>query len=539
MIQFRVYPFAILRLNKAGHAEAYMLEGRRNDLRKMLSLLSGLILLALLSVPALGLAQSYSFGEIRATVEIPEDFEVVLTPYNLSTKTDWIDAQGWDYDALSNSFEAEGILLKAFDTKNQRTLVITALKDVDAQLYFDLNNQDEDMRKEFRLSHTNGSAYGIQGYAYSSAAWKNYGKNAMRFLQTKYTLRQEGQQVCTGYQRRTIRNGYTITLDLQVTGRAAKDADNTVLEKIMKTFAFTEILPMPELPIKLTVSTAPPVETNEETFTIKGVSAKKATVTATVFSYSTSNGQSFTAMAGNNGAFTIKVKLPSQGVYSVTLTAEAEGAMKAQRLYSVTFQKGVLPVEVTLSPGETLGDTTVISGSTIGGAKTQLSISGPINYSKSTTSKTFQFKVDTSAEGTYNFVLTINKKGMEERRFMYTATRTYSDEERVEKIRSSARKITYANLSKNENMGKYAVETGYITGITPSIDEWVVTLALTKNGEKYKDIVYLICDQEPGYAEGNKVKVYGIANGTYSVLDDNGKVRNYPRMTVSFFEIAE
>ncbi|MBR4359573.1 MAG: hypothetical protein IKP32_03040 [Clostridia bacterium] len=507
-------------------------------MRKMLLVLAGMILLSLLlAVPAL--AETYSFGEIRASVEIPNDFEVVLTPYNLSTHAEWIASQGWDFDALGNEFEAEGILLKAYDAENQRTLVITAIKDVDAQTFFDLNNQDEDMRREFRVSHTNGSVYGILGYTYSSAAWRNYGKNVLRFLATKYSLRQEGEPVCTGYQRRTIRNGYTITLDMQIRGRNAKEGDNTVLEKIMKTFQFTEILPMPELPIKLTVSSAPPAETNEETFTVKGISAKKALVTVAVFSLSSSSGQSYNVTAGNNGAFSVKVTLPAQGVYSVTLTAEAEGAIKAQRLYSVTFQKGILPVEIDLSPDQVLEDSTVISGTTIAGAKTQLSISGPISYNKSTTSKTFKFKIDTSAEGTYNFVLTVTKKGLEERRFIYTATRSYSDVERDEKIRSSARKMTYANLSKAENIGKYAVETGYITGISQSINEYVVTLALSKSGNNYKEIVYLISDSDPGFAEGTMVKVYGLANGTYSVLDENGNVRNYPRMTVSFFELAE
>jgi hypothetical protein len=110
---------------------------------------------------AIASAETYSFGDIRAQVEIPSDYETVLTPYNLSSKTDWIASQGMDYDALANSFEAEGILLQAIDADTNRTLVISALRDTDAQTYFDLNNQDEDMRKEFRTSHTNGSAYSI------------------------------------------------------------------------------------------------------------------------------------------------------------------------------------------------------------------------------------------------------------------------------------------------------------------------------------------------------------------------------------------
>lgn len=513
-------------------------EGRRGYMRKFLLVLACAALLSALFISG-ALAQTYTFGDVRASVDIPTDYEMILTPYNLSTHTEWIAEQGLDYDALSNSFEAEGILLEAFDRDNNRTLVITALKDVDAQTYFDLNNQDEDMRKEFRVGHTNGSTYSILGYSYSSAKWANYGKNAMRFLQTKYELRQEGQLVCSGYQRRTIRNGYTITLDMQVRGRSAKDADNAALEKVMKTFAFTEILPMPALPIKLAVSSAPPAETNEDTFVIKGTTARKAAVTAAVFSLGSTGGETFTDTANGSGAFSIKVKLPSQGVYSVTLTAEQEGAITAQRLYSVTFQKGILPVDLTVTPGDTLNDQTVFSGTTVDGAKVQLSISGPLTYSRTVNGNKFTFKVDTSAEGTYNFVLSVNKKGLQERVFTFTGVRSYTDAEREEKVRSAARKIAYGNIAKNENQGKAVVQTGYITGVNQSINEWVVTLALTKSGDHYKDIIYLICAQEPAYAEGAKVKIYGRCAGAYSVLNEDGNVKNYPRIDVSYIDPAD
>ena len=506
-------------------------------MRKMLLFFAAALLL--ISVAAIASAETYSFGDIRAQVEIPSDYETVLTPYNLSSKTDWIASQGMDYDALANSFEAEGILLQAIDADTNRTLVISALRDTDAQTYFDLNNQDEAMRKEFRVSHTNSTAYGLLGYTYSSAKWANYGKVNLRFLQTKYTLRQNGQLVCSGYQRRTIRNGYTITLDMQVRDRTAKDADNSALEAVMKTFSFTEILPMPELPVKLTVSTAPPAETNEKTFTIKGTTARKATVTAAVFSLGSPGGQSFKTTANGSGSFSIKVTLPAQGVYSLTLTAEAEGAITAQRLYSVNFQQGVLPVDLVAHPGDTLNDETVFSGTTATGAKTQLAVSGPINYSKTVTGNKFNFKVDTSAEGTYQFVLSVTKKGMQERSFTFTAVRAYTDTERVEKVRAQAKKMTYANLPKAENRGKYVVETGYITGIEKNIDEWVVTFAMTKSGSSYKDIVYLICREEPAFAEDAYVKVYGLAAGTFSEINDDGKIKSYPRIDVSFMEAAQ
>lgn len=505
-------------------------------MRKFLLSLSCLMLL--LIAPAL--AETYSFPDIHAALELADGaYDVVLTPGNLSANAAWLAEQGMDYDAVLNMFEAEGILLQAVDSANSRTLVVTALKDLDAQTYFDLNNQDEDMRREYRVSHTDGSAYSVLGYSYSSSKWKNYGGDKLRFLQTKYSLRQDGQQVCTGYQRRTIRNGYTITLDMQVTGRAAKDADETALENVMKTFNFTQILPMPELPIKLTLSSAPPSETNEDTFTIKGTSAKKAVVTATVFSLGATGGQTYSDTASSSGAFSLKVTLPAQGVYSVTLTAEAEGAISAQRMFSVTYQKGMLPVDLTVTPGDTLSDSTVISGSTISGAKTQVSVSGPVNFTKSTTSKTFNFKLDTSAEGTYNIILTVTKKGLEERTFTYTAVRAYSEVERTEKIKDSAKKISYANLQKTTNEGKTVVYTGYIASIEPSTGEWVLTFALDKSGDTYKNIIYVIATEEPAYALGTRITLYGKASGAYSVLEEDGNIKNYPRVEAYFFEAAE
>lgn len=500
-------------------------------MRKFLLCLAALLLLL---TPAW--AETYTFGNVRASVDIPSDYEVVLTPYNFSQHADWLAAQGLDADALLNSFEAEGIVLQAVDAENDRTLTITARRDTDAQTYFDLNKQDEDMRKEYRVSHTNGSVYSILGYTYSSAKWANYGGDVLRFLQTKYSLHQEGEQ-STGYQRRTIRNGYSITLDMQVKNRTAKEADNAALEKVMKSFRFTEILPMPELPVKLAVSSAPPAETNEDTFVIKGTTAKRATVTATLFSLGPSGGQSFTTTAGGNGSFSLKIKLPSEGTYSLTLNSAAAGAIEAQRLYSVTFQKGILPVDVTQSPSATLDDVTAIAGNTIQGAKIQVAVSGPVNYNKTVTGKSFSFKIDTSVEGTYNIILSVTKKGLKDRTFTYTGTRTYSDGERTDKIRSMAKKITYANLAKNETMGKTAVLTGYITTSTQKINEWVVTLALTRNNSgTYKDIVYVICEEEPPFAVGTQVKLYGRASGSYSVLDDEGNVKNYPRLDAYFFD---
>lgn len=494
-----------------------------------------LICLALL-LTASAMAEVYTFNDFHASIDIPKDYEVVLTPYNLGANSAWMELQGMDYDATLNEFEAEGIFLEAFDAENDRTFVLTAVKDLDGQTYFDLNNQDEAMRKEFRTNHTNGIGYSTLGYAYSSAKWQTYKAPVLRFLHTKYSLRQEGKQICTGYQRRTIRNGYTITLDMQIRNRDAKEADNSALEQLMKTFTFTEILPMTEVPVRLTFTNPPPTETNDDTFTIKGKSVKGAKITANVVSLGSSGSKTYTAEGGKNGAFSIKVTLPAQGVYSITVSAEAADAKPAQRLYSVTYQKGMLPVNITLSPGSTLTDSTVISGTTVSGAKVQLSVSGPVNYSKTTTSKNFKFTVDTSAAGSYNFVLAVTKKGLVDRTFTYTGERSYTDAELEAKVRSSAKKVTYSQLTKSIAEGKNVTFTGYVSAVNPSINEWVITVATTKSGSTYKNNVYVISKTDPNLIVDDKIKVYGTYSGKYSVLDAEGNVKTYPRVDAAYLE---
>ena len=502
-------------------------------MRKFLMCLACLLLL----LTASALAETYTFNEFHATIDIPGDYSQVLTQYNLSSKADWLSAQGMDYDATMNEFESEGVFLKAFDEKNNRTFVLTAVKDPDSQMYFDLNLQSEAMRKEFRTNHTNGVGYAIIGYTYSTAQWGNYGGTTLRFLRTKYRLRQDGQQVCTGFQRRTIRNGYTITLDMQVRGREAKDADNSALETLMKSFKFTEILPMPKAPVTLSISSAPPTETNDDTFTVKGKTDKNASVNINVVSLGSGGSKSYPATVSKNGSFSAKITLSAQGVYSITITSTTDEGNSFSRLYSVTYQKGMLPVDITLSPAALLADETVISGSTIRGAKTQLSVSGPVNFSKTATSQTFKFKIDTSAPGTYQFILAVTKKGLVDRVFTYTAERKYTEEELAAKVRSSAKRVTYQQLSKSTSEGKNVVFTGYVASINPSINEWVLTVAMSKNGDSYKNNVYVISKTDPNVAEGAQVQVYGTYTGKYSVLDAEGNVKTYPRVDATFVEL--
>ena len=491
----------------------------------------------IVSAAAIGIAEEYTFSDGNFSIQLdPDDYDVVLTPYNLPTHRDWIESQGEDYDVTVRRFDSESILLKAYDSENNRIFVVTAVKNLDAEMYFDLNEQDDDMRKEFRQSHTNGSAYGILGYNYSAAAWQKYKNDVQRFLHTTYSLNQNGQLYCTGYQRRTIRNGYTITLDMQVFGRKANKNDEKALQNIMKTLRFTSILPMPELPIKLAFTTMPPQETSEATFTVKGTTEKKANITATVMSFGSSSALTFTDTASNSGAFSFKVTLPAQGVYTMTVTAEKEGCITAQRMFSITYQKGMISVTLTNTPGEYLGDETIIAGSTEKYATTQVSMTGPIDYTKSTSSQNFNFKLDTSAEGNYLIIVKVTKKGMNEKVYTFNCTRTYTDVERTARLKSDSKSFSYKDLSKAANKGKLCRQTGYVVDITETNGEWLMTFAMDKNGDTYKDLCYVILQEAPSVQIGQQYTLYGLASGTYSIMTEEGSIKMYPRIEGYYLE---
>ncbi len=304
-------------------------------MKKTLAVLLILVLLPIL--PLTALAQGYQLDLIHALIDVPDSYALVLTPQNLEANINMLTMRDMDVEDTAAVFESNGILLAAYDDANSRTFILSALKTVDAEMYFDLNEQDSDMRKEFRTSHTNGSAWGLLGYTYSHATWTNYGGTKLRFLCTEYTFRENGAIEHYGYQRRTIRNGYLITLDMQVRGRTLKSSDEKALEALLSAFSFTVVEPMPQLPVRLTLTQEPPASLSTDQFTIKGTAVKKASVSVTVLSLTSGMSSVFNETANSSGSFSVKVTLPAPGVYTVVLNAEADGYLRTQFTYSVSY----------------------------------------------------------------------------------------------------------------------------------------------------------------------------------------------------------
>ena len=228
------------------HTQPYLRKRLVTTMRKLFFILTAALCMLLLTTAC---AENVTLDSIYATVDIPDAY-ILLTPDNLDLHPEWVSNMGTTKDALLEDWAERGVLLQAWNSDGDVCLEITAVQDEEALQYYDVDAQTTQMRSTYRTSHLKNTRG--DGWTYQSAEWKKttqYG----RFLMLKYKRELDGETI-RGYARRTIRNGYTITLDMQVTGRNAKEADNTVLEGIMKTFRFTKVLPMPELPVKLALN---------------------------------------------------------------------------------------------------------------------------------------------------------------------------------------------------------------------------------------------------------------------------------------------
>lgn len=511
-------------------------------LKSMMSLVLILTLCAIiLPLGAQAATATYTFTNIAAKLDFDFDgYDVVLTPDNVADNAAWFATQNIDPDSAQTSFAAEGILLMAVNSAQGYRVIISALEDADGQMYFDLNEQDEDMRGDYRRSHTNGTAgYTTLGYTYSSSTWRNYGENVGRFLKLKYSLKQADFE-CTGYQRRTIRNGYTITVDLQVTGRKLKTADEKYIDRIMSGFAFTTIKGAPLGALMLSVTSTVPRETGDNTLTIKGKTEKGATVTAALISMTSTTTKSFSDTANSKGNYEIKVTFPEGGTYSMIVTSQATDGRNAQQVFSITYERNLLPVTLTsVPPSQISADSFTIAGTTERNAKTQVSVTGPISFQKSKTGSSFSFDIDTSMAGTYQVLILVSKSGLDTRSFSYTVERVMSEDETLARIKKNAQSITYSRLrsDKATYAGTTFGYTGYIIESFAAGSEWTVKMALSRSGSTYKDIVYVICKEDPGYAVGAQVKMYGTLSAeSYIEVVEGSGTSEYPRFTAILFE---
>ena len=503
-----------------------------------------LLLLTAILLMGSAYADEYSFGSIFMSLSVSNDYELVVTPESLEANSDAVQARGYTVEGLRQQFQDEGILLMAFDDDKDRVFVVTAVQDEQSQSLYDINEQSSNVRATYRTNHSNGTYCGALGYKFETCEWKNFGNDQGRFLMLKYVLRKDGSVAHKGLWRRTIRNGYTITLDLRAMGRNVTSGDINALNKIQNTVSFSAVTGAPEAPLTMAFTAPPPSVSNTDTFTIKGSTRAGASVRAAFYSFRQSDKATIvTTTADSKGAFALEITLPSQdlynGIVTSTINEGLENEETVDQTFSVEYDEGLLPISFTSDfPAEFTGDSFKYTGTTLTGVTIQVNVNGENTTKKTGNNRTFSFTVDTSKEGTYKIQVTFTKKDYDTRIIDYVVERSMNEEERRAYIHSQSISPEYATLSsKTDNyIGKIVRYNGYITGVEEVGGEWVISFATQKSGEKYANIVMVTSDAAVSYPVGTQLLLYGTVDGQHFTYVDEKTNLITPRVKLLYFD---
>lgn len=503
-----------------------------------------LLLLTAILLMGSAYADEYSFGSIFMSLSVSNDYELVVTPESLEANSDAVQARGYTVEGLRQQFQDEGILLMAFDDDKDRVFVVTAVQDEQSQSLYDINEQSSNVRATYRTNHSNGTYCGALGYKFETCEWKNFGNDQGRFLMLKYVLRKDGAVAHKGLWRRTIRNGYTITLDMRAMGRSVTSGDITALNKIQDTVSFSAVTGAPEAPLTMAFTAPPPSVSNTDTFTIKGSTRAGASVRAAFYSFRQSDKATIvTTTADSKGAFALEITLPSQdlynGIVTSTINEGLENEETVDQTFSVEYDEGLLPISFTSDfPAEFTGDSFKYTGTTLTGVTIQVNVNGENTTKKTGNNRTFSFTVDTSKEGTYKIQVTFTKKDYDTRIIDYVVERSMNEEERRAYIHGQSISPEYATLSsKTDNyIGKIVRYNGYITGVEEVGGEWVISFATKKSGEKYANIVMVTSDAAVSYPVGTQLLLYGTVDGQHFTYVDEKTNLITPRVKLLYFD---
>lgn len=503
-----------------------------------------LLAVALLCAALPACADSYQFGKLFMMVDIPLDsYLVQITPQTVSLYADYLATIGETPDSMLQRFSEEGILVWAYDAEAGRTVVITAVQDAPAKEYYDINEQTPATRATYRASHTNGTFYSKTDYSFESCEWKNFGDEQGRFLMVRYARKLDGKVAWRGEWRRTIRNGYTLTIDMRVGNRKVSSGDITALNKIQNSIRFVTMTEAPEALLTMAFSAPPPESTNTDTFTIKGTTRPGASVVAAYAALQSSKSKVFSTTADAKGAFMIDVTLPSRDLYNLIVNVTVnEGTADEQSIseeFTVEYDPTALPVSFTSPfPEEFTTDSFKLAGTTMTGVTIQLVVNNNLQTKKTGNNRTFSFTVDTSQEGDYDIQLTFSKKDYDTKVMSYSVRRVMDEGQRRQSIRDASVSPDYAKVSANPEKyeGRVLRYKGYVISVKENENEWVVTFATQKNGDSFKNPIIALSSSPVSVDPGTLVTLYGTMNGTYTFLSEDGKEVTYPRVSLAFID---
>ena len=530
-----------------------------NLLKKRLIFAILVTLAALLAFGAASADQGITLKEIGMKMEIPDNY-TILTKENLSSQGEFLSQLGKTPELTEADWTERGVVLQAWTPDGQACLEVRAVQDDDARAYYDLDQQPKEMRGSFRNAHLKNVKYKEMGYTFKNVDWKRQTLGG-NFLVIKYFRKLQDGSMYWGVARKTVRNGFTITLDYQVYEKKLWNGVENKLNKIANRVEFTSLGDVPETAtgvasittpgdegqaVAAVVYTAvPPAETDTGEFTVEGSTLPGAHLIAVEMRMATdAEPQLFETDAGANGKFKLKVKLPEEGVWLMTMTVENGSQVIAEQVFDTTTYNNILiPVRMERDiPEELGGNETVLSGVTINNVTVQCIVmaNGSVIFDKTARtnrSGKFKFTINTSLEAEYNITLVFSKKNYDTRRMEGNVKRELTQADRDESTRKNALKPAYSALTKKMDLyvGKALTYKVYLVKWEQIGDEWVITAALRKAGKGYRDYLVIVSDEEPKFEPETQHKVYGTLTGSYQVQSEEGDTA-YPSMDLLFWD---
>ena len=537
-----------------------------DPVRKSLLLILVVLMVSVCAFAAAG--NEYSLSPLSGRIAVDESKYIVLTPDNLSEHPDLLTTIGKTAEELQADWSARGVVLQAWSKEMENCVEITVAQDDLSAKYFDLSAQDNGTRKQFYKDAATSAREA--GFIIAANEVENkLHKSSGYWVIYPYVIREEGQE-SRGIMRKTVRNGYTLSVDYQKkNGRKPTGTDKDRSRNLINAIEIDEVsasVPQAgsvsgqEAPVStaaaevpegaantLNITTLPPDITNDGVFTVEGSAYPGAEVTVSAMRLSSSSSDYFSAIAGKNGAFKIKVTLPGEGIYTVSACMYVNNTPVADAfLNSVKYTTTEIPVSFTADfPTVLTSDELVIAGTTIKNVdiqcialygSTELTVK-PHNPARTNGTGKFTFRIPTKAEGEYDFTLVFTKKGFEIQRYTFKATRTLTEEDTKARAAAKAEKVSYNNLSKKLDtfIGKNLVFDAHVVKTEQVGEEWILTAALKLNKGTYSNLLIFVCKEDPGLAEGSKAKLYGTCFGAYEVQSEEGNA-SYPGLDYLFCE---
>ena len=522
-----------------------------------------ILVLLLVAICACAAAETeYPLNAVSGKISFDESRYIVLTPENLSDHPDLLTSISRTAEELRTDWTERNVLLQAW-SKDQKTCVEVSLFQDDASAkYFDVEARSGAERRQYYNDIL--TAAREQGYVVTDPNLKMHAKSG-HYVMYQYLRSVDGQDY-RGIARKTVRKGYTLFVDYKVFDRKPTRTDEDRSRHIINSVEIdtTVVSAAPvvngqEAPVAdaassgvpagaantLSVTVLPPAKTNDGVFTVEGTAYPGSEVIVVAMRWSGSSASDhYNTVANNAGKFKVKVTLPEEGNYQMSITMDINNVPVADAfLNSVLYSKSALPYTLDAEiPDIITSDELVISGTTFKNVDIQCivmkdSATLPIKPVRTNGSGKFRFKIPTKEEGQYDITLVFSKKNLSTERISKIATRSLTAADSRAHTASKAVKVNYNNLVKklDSYVGQTIVFDAHITDVKQVGDEWMITAAQKLNRNVYSNFLIYMAKEDPGLAAGVKVKLYGVCIGAYPIQSEEEST-SYPGFDYLFFE---